>query len=205
MVEGADEGPVVRLDRLLARLDVGCVRLHDVPVDHGADLAGIRRAADRGRVFAERDLVAAAGRGGWLGMAGRPDRPQDAADDLDPVVFDLQLHRRLFADVRVPVFVPRVARHRHGCRMARRRGSRNGVLAGALPGLYERAAAGLVEPRVPLGQSDLWARVQCNRLAWVADDRGPSGPFGRLCTILCQRAAGLAGEPPAPARRETRG
>src|SRR5207302_1525150 len=79
---------------------------------------GIRRAADRGRVFAERHVVAAAGRRGRLGMAGRPHRPQDAADDLDPVVFDLHLHRRLLAGVLVSLSVPRAAGHRHGRRVA---------------------------------------------------------------------------------------
>src|SRR5271165_65774 len=205
LVEGADERPVVRLGGLLARLDLGCVRLHDVPADHGADLAGIRRAADRGRVFAERDFVAAARRRSRLGMARRPDRAQDAADDLDPVVFDLQFHRRLLADVWVSLSVPRAAGHRHGRGMAGRRGSRDGVLAGALPRVHERDAAGLVEPRISSGQPDLWVGVQCNRLARLADDRSPSRPFGRLCALLCQRAAGVAGEPPAPARRAARG
>jgi len=53
-------------------------------------------------------------------------------------------------------FVPGAARHRHGRRMAGRRGSRDGILAGALPRVHERPAAGLVEPRVPLGQPGLW-------------------------------------------------
>ena len=142
-------------------------------------------------------------RRGRLGVARRPDRPQDAADDLDPVVFDLQLHRRLLADIWVSLSVSRAARHRHGRRMAGRRGARDGVLAGALPRVHERDAAGLVEPRVPFGQPDLWAGVQRNRLARVADDRGPSGPFGRLCALFRQGAAGLAGKPPAPARRRS--
>ena len=55
--------------------------------------------------------------------------------------------------------------------MAGRRGARDGILAGALPRLHERTAAGLVEPRVSLGQPDLWAGIQCNRLARAADER----------------------------------
>ena len=41
------------------------------------------------------------GYGSWarrVWLAGRSDRPQDAADDLDPLVFDLQLHRGLLAE-----------------------------------------------------------------------------------------------------------
>src|SRR5215470_11446109 len=55
-------------------------------------------------------------------------------------------------------------------------------------GVYERAAAGLVEPRVPSGQPDLWADVQFNRLARLADDRSPSSSFGHLCAFNRKRA-----------------
>ena len=41
----------------------------------------------------------AAGRRGRFGLARRSGRTQDAADDLDLLVFDLQFHRRIFADV----------------------------------------------------------------------------------------------------------
>ena len=61
-----------------------------------------------------------------LGLARRPDRPQDAADDLDLLVLDLQLHRRLFADLPVPAGLPHLARHRHGRGMAGRRGAGDG-------------------------------------------------------------------------------
>src|ERR1700747_2281996 len=55
---------------------------------------------------------------GWVRA---PGRPENAADDLDPVVLDLQLHRRLLADLHVPADLPHVARHRHGRGMAGRR------------------------------------------------------------------------------------
>ncbi len=61
-----------------------------------------------------------------LGLAGGSGRAPNTADDLDPVVFGLQLLRRLLADLRAPVPVPRAARHRHGRGMAGRRGARDG-------------------------------------------------------------------------------
>ena len=88
-------------------------------------------------------LVAAPHRRGGFGLARRSGRTQDPADDLDPVVFDLQLHRRLLAELRVPVFLPRAAWHRHGRGMAgraalametwpaRSRGLMGGVLQGS--------------------------------------------------------------------------
>jgi MFS family permease len=39
MVEGTDPSAMVPLDRGLARLDPGCLRFHDLPADHGADIA----------------------------------------------------------------------------------------------------------------------------------------------------------------------
>ena len=71
-----------------------------------------------------------------FGLARRSDRPQDAADDLDRLVLALQLHRRLLAHLRVPVLLPRAARHRHGCRMAGRRVAGDGD-----PGRSARAAS----------------------------------------------------------------
>ena len=71
----------------LARLDLGCLRLHDFPVDHAADLAGVSRAADRGDGGFHDDLVDAAGRRNGLRLARRSDRTQEAADDLDRLVF----------------------------------------------------------------------------------------------------------------------
>ena len=52
---------------------------------------------------------------------------------------DLQLHRRLLADLRLPVLLPRAARHRHGRGMAGRRLAGDGILAGALARLHESA------------------------------------------------------------------
>ena len=50
------------------------------------------------------DLVAASGRRHGRGLDGRSHGAQDAADDLHPVVFDLQLHRGLLADLRFLLF-----------------------------------------------------------------------------------------------------
>ena len=58
-----------------------------------------QRPDDRGRDRLHGDAVDAAGRRDRLGLARRPGRPQDAADDLDLLVLDLQFHRRLFADL----------------------------------------------------------------------------------------------------------
>ena len=41
LVERADQGSVVRLHSRLARLDLGRVRLHRIPADHGAHREGI--------------------------------------------------------------------------------------------------------------------------------------------------------------------
>ena len=92
------------------------------------------------------DLVAAPGRRHRRRLDGRSHGAQDAADDLHPVVLALQLHRRLLADLLLPVLLPRAARHRHGRRMAGRRGACDGILAGALARLHERHPAGLVGP-----------------------------------------------------------
>src|SRR5580704_5918421 len=48
LVAGTEQGPVVSLGGRMAGLDAGCVRLHDLPADHAADIPGIRRAADGG-------------------------------------------------------------------------------------------------------------------------------------------------------------
>ena len=63
----------------------------------------------------------------WL--ARRSDRAQKTADDLDRLVFGVQLHRGILADVLVSVSVPRIVGHRHGRRMAVRRGIGDGKLA----------------------------------------------------------------------------
>ena len=110
---------------------------------------------DRGRDRLHADLVDAACRRGRLGLACRPDRPQDAADDLDLLVLGLQLHRRLLADLLVPVDLPHAARHRHGRGMAGRRGTGDGAVADPLARLYERRAARLVEHRLSAVERDL--------------------------------------------------
>ena len=67
-------------------------------------------------------LVGAVG-SGWLGPPSR--RAQDAADDLDPLVFARPLRRPL-AELRAALPVPRAARYRHGCGVAGRRRPRYG-------------------------------------------------------------------------------
>ena len=73
---------------------------------------------------------------GWL--ADRIGR-KNAADDLDRLVFGLQFPRRPGAELLFAVPLPRVARHRHGRRVAGRRRPGDGDLAGALARLYGRA------------------------------------------------------------------
>src|SRR4029079_1669530 len=108
-------------------------------------------------------------------MAGRSSRAQTAADDLDPLVFDLQLHRRIFTELLVSVPVSRAARHRHGRGMAGRCGARDGILADPLARLYERRAAGLVGSRLCAVERRLWPAFRRDRLAWpgVALARAP--------------------------------
>src|ERR1700752_4397559 len=57
LVEGANQGSVVRLDRGVARLDARCVRLHDLLVDYGADRADLWRVAGRGNRGIHVDVV----------------------------------------------------------------------------------------------------------------------------------------------------
>src|SRR5438874_4519615 len=79
-------------------------------------------------------------------VAGRSNRPQDAADDFDCLVFGLQLPGRPGAEFPSTVPVPGAARHWHrrGRGMASRRGPRDGDLAGAIARLHGRRAARLV-------------------------------------------------------------
>ena len=144
VVEGTNQGSVAGVVGGLARLDARCLRLHRLPADHGADRQGVQRAADRGDRGLHHHAVAAAGRCDGVRLARRSGRAQDSADDLDPVVLDLQLHRRLLAHLRLPVLLPRAARHRHGRGMAGRRVACDGILAGALARLDERRPAGLL-------------------------------------------------------------
>src|SRR5690349_9813308 len=143
----------------LARVDARRLRLYDIPDDHGADRAGVQRPAGRGNVRLYGDSVAAAARRNGVGLDGGPDGTQGAADDLDPVVFDLQLYRRLFADLLVSVPVPRPARHRHGGRMAGRRRPGDGILADTVARLYERRTARIVGARFSAVECGLWSAV----------------------------------------------
>src|SRR5215831_10152142 len=80
VVGGTNPGAMVRLDRGLARLDLGCLRFHDLSVDHGADLKELQRAAARGGGGADVDPVDAVRRRDRVGLAGRSDRAQGAPD-----------------------------------------------------------------------------------------------------------------------------
>src|SRR6516225_9181207 len=68
MVEGTDQGPVVRLCGGLGWVDSRRVRLHRVFANHRADREGIRRTGARGGLRADDHLVDAADRGDrqWL-------------------------------------------------------------------------------------------------------------------------------------------
>ncbi len=121
VVAGADQRPMVRLHRRLAWLDAGCVRFHRFPVPAGADRQAIQCRPDAGRAGRIADDVDAVRWRGRRRMDGRPDGAARPADDLHPMVLDLQLHRRLLADLPVPAGVPHPAGHRHGRGMAVRR------------------------------------------------------------------------------------
>src|SRR5216684_7261606 len=195
---------MVRLVGGLARMDAGRLRLHRVPPDHGADRQGVRRAADRGGVRADDHLVDAPGRRRRRGLARRPDRAQDAADDFDRMVFAEQFHRRFLSDPVVSAAVPRVARDRHGGGMAGRRGTGDGELAAALARLDERHPPVVGQPRLYAVERHLRPVLRLSRLARHAVDRHPARPVDHLYPLFCQRAAGLGREPPAAARRGAR-
>ena len=93
---------------------------------------------------------------GWL--ADRVGR-KISADDLDPVVLDLQLHRRLLSHLCLPVLLPRAARHRHGRGMAGRRLTGDGILAGALARAHESVSARLLGAGLP--RSRPWPTACC--------------------------------------------
>ena len=190
------------MDRRLARLDPRCVRLHHLPVDHGADRGSVPRAADRSDGGIHRNPVAAAGGRRRLRLARRSHRAQDAIDDLDPVVLDVQPVRRPLAELRAALPVPRAARHRHGCGVARRRRARHGVVAGPLARPHERRAAGVVEYRLPAVEPRLRTAVRQDRLARLADPRRSAGFGRRVDSHLRQGAEGVGGEPPHSARAE---
>ena len=156
---------MARLGGGLARLDPRRVRFHDLSVDHGADREGVPSPARRCHLCVHRDAVAAFGGRHGIGVAGRSGRAEIAADDLDPLVLDLQLHRRFFTELLVSVPVSRAARHRDGRGMAGRRCARDGILANPLARLYERGAAGLVGPRLCAIERRLRFALRGDRLA----------------------------------------
>src|SRR5271165_1946801 len=170
MVERAHERTMAGLGRRVAGLDLGCLRLHDIPADHAADLAGIRRPADRGDRRIHLDLVDALIGCNRLGLAGRSGRAQDAADDLDRMVFRLQLHRRLFPDILVSVPVPRAPGHRHGGGMAGRRSLGDGAMADPIARFYGRDAASILGPWRGAVERRLRPSIRLDRLARPAYD-----------------------------------
>ena len=144
LVEGTHQGPMVRLYSGLARLDAGCVRFHRLPADHGADRAGIRRAAHRGHRDLHGHADYAPGRCDGFRLVGRPYGAPGTADDLHPVVLDLQPPRGLLTQFYIPVRGPGAAGHRDGRGMAGRCGAGDGVLAGTVARLHVRCAARLM-------------------------------------------------------------
>src|SRR6516165_3529739 len=180
------------------------VRFHRVPADHGADRERVRCAARRSGVCADYHVVDASRRSCRRRLARRPDRAQKAADDFDRVVFAQQLHRRVLADLMVFAAVPRAAGHRHGGRMAGRRGTRDGNLAGALTRLHERHSASLGQSRLSLVEHRLRSILRLYRLARHAVDRHPAGFRNHLRSHLRQRTRGLGREPTPPACRAPR-
>ena len=144
-------------------------------------------------------LVGAVG----LGLARRPDRPQDAADDLDPLVFDLQLHRRLLADLlfllvfRTLLGIGMGAEWPAGAALAmetwpmRSRGFMSGVLQGSW-------GIGFL-----LSSVHLRAVLRLYRLARHAVDRRAAGAVDRLRPLLRQGAGGLGREPAASSASRT--
>ena len=105
-----------------------------------------RCPANRGDGCLYFDVVAAADRRHRLRLARRSHRPQEAADDLDRLVLRLQFLRRLLAELRVPVLLPRTAGHRHGRGVAGRRLARDGKLADPLARLHGGRDARLLGP-----------------------------------------------------------
>ena len=188
LVQRAHQGPVVRLQRRLARVDARCVRLHRLPLHHRTDRRRVQSPGHRGDDRVHPDAVDAPDRRDRRGLAGRSHRPPMAADDLHPVVLVLQLHRRLLADLHVPAGLPHAARHRHGRRMAGRRGAGDGILADPLARLHERHPAGLVGPGLRARGRRQLAAVRRVRLARPVVDRHPAGARGGLRSASSSRS-----------------
>ena len=144
LVEGTHQGSMVRLYSGLAGLDAGRVRFHRLPADHDADRARIRCAAHRGHRDLHGHADYAPGRCDGFRLVVRPYGAPGAADDLHPVVLDLQPPRRLLTQFYIPVCGPCTAGHRDGRGMAGRCGAGDGVLASAVARLHVRCAARLM-------------------------------------------------------------
>jgi hypothetical protein len=195
LVERAHQRPMVCLFGCVGRVDARRLRLHRVSVNHRADRQGIRRAGARSGGGVDDHAVDAASRRHRQRVARRPNWPQDAADDLDRLVFGLQLPGRLGAELLSAVPLPGLAWHRHGRGMAGRRRPRDGDMAGAIARLHGRRDAGLVGDRVLVVECDLWAVLQLHRLAWPADDRHRACPADHLYPAIRQRTGDLGREP----------
>src|SRR6516225_2563942 len=139
---------MVRLVGSLVGLDPRCVRFYRLLVDHGADLARIRSAAERGRLRTDAHLVDALARRRRPRLARRPGRSKAPFDDLDSRLFAVQFRSRIFADPAVFVDLSRAARDLYGSRMASRGGLGDGELADPLPRFYERYSTGIVGYRL---------------------------------------------------------
>src|SRR5262249_50818515 len=174
VVEGTNEGPVAGMGGGLAGLDPRLVRLHDLPADHAADFAGVQCSADGRDLCVYDHAVDAPRRRGLLRLARRSPRAATAADDLDPRLFRVQLHRRLLANLLVSVPVPRAPRLLHGRGMAGRRRVGHGAMAATLARLYEWGSAGIVGHRLFAVERGLRAALQLDRLARLPVDRRSS-------------------------------
>src|SRR4029077_9096712 len=111
-------------------------------------------------------------RRGLLRMGRRPPRAAAAADDLNPRLFIVQLHRRLLANLLVPVPVPRTPRLLHGSGMAGRCSLGYGAMAAALARLDEWGFAGLMGDRVSAVERGIRAALSHDRLGPVTVDPG---------------------------------
>jgi hypothetical protein len=75
------------------------------------------------------------------------------------MVLVLQLRGRSFADLRAFVLIPRLARHRHGRRVASWRRARDGIVARPFPGHHEWHPARLMEHRISALQRSVRATL----------------------------------------------
>jgi hypothetical protein len=195
LVERTHQRPMVCLCGSLGRVDPRRLRLHRIFVNHRAYRQGVRRAGARSGCGVDDHAVDAASRRHCQRVARRPDRPQDAADDLDCLVFGLQFPGRPGAELFSALPLPGAARHRHGRGMARRRRPGDGDVADALARLYGRRDAGLVGDWVLVVECDLRTVLQLYRLAGPADDRHRACPVDHLYPAIRQRTRDLGREP----------